>query len=83
MSYAILKRRNLPEFAPIGIFDDGRKTYFDIPAGAPMPTVFRADAKGQEYTVNSSVKGTRITVGTRSARWVLRYGDDYVCIEGK
>ena len=83
MSYAILKRRNLPDFAPIGISDDGRKTYFDIPAGAPMPAVFRADAKGQEYTVNSSVKGTRITVGTRSARWILRYGDAYVCIEGK
>lgn len=83
MSYTILKRRNLPEFAPIGISDDGRKTYFDIPPGAAMPTVFRADASGREYSVNASVKGTRITVSTRSARWVLRYGDAYVCIEGK
>ena len=83
MAYTILKRRNLPDFAPIGISDDGRKTYFDIPAGAPMPTVFRADAAGQEYTVNSSVTGTRITIGARSNRWVLRYGDTYVCIEGK
>ena len=83
MSYTILKRRNLPDFAPVRVSDDGRKTYFDIPAGAPMPTVFRADAQGREYTVNSSVKGTRITVGSRSNRWVLRYGDSYVCIEGK
>ena len=83
MSYSILKRRNLPDFAPVKVSDDGRKTYFDIPAGAPMPTVFRADAAGREYTVNSSVKGTRITVGSRSNRWVLRYGDAYACIEGK
>lgn len=83
MSYTVLKRRTLPEFAPVGISDDGRKTYFDIPPGAAMPTVFRADARGREYSVNASVKGTRITVSTRSARWVLRYGDAYVCIEGK
>ena len=83
MTYKILKRRALPEFAPIGISDDGRKTYFDIPPGAAMPTVFRADAQGREYSVNAAVKGTRITVSTRSTRWVLRYGDAYVCIEGK
>lgn len=83
MTYTILQRRNLPDFAPIGISDDGRKTYFDIPPGAAMPTVFRADAQGREYSVNAAVKGTRITVSTRSARWVLRYGDAYVCIEGK
>lgn len=83
MTYKILKRRALPEFAPISISDDGRKTYFDIPPGSAMPTVFRADAEGREYSVNAAVKDTRITVSTRSARWVLRYGDAYVCIEGK
>ena len=45
-----------------------------------MPTIFRADAKGQEYSVNSAVRGTTITVSTRSERWVLRYGDEYVCV---
>lgn len=83
LTYRILKHGPLPEFAPVGISDDGRKTYFDIPPGAAMPTIFRADAQGREYSVNTSVKGTRITVSTRSARWVLRYGDAYVCIEGK
>ena len=52
----------------------------EIEPGAPMPTIFRADAKGQEYSVNSAVRGTRITVSTRSERWVLRYGDEYVCV---
>ena len=80
MSYKIMKKgRALPGFAPVSISDDGRKTTFVIPPGAPMPTIFRADAKGQEYSVNAAVRGTTITVSTRSERWVLRYGEDYVC----
>ena len=81
MSYKVMKKgRALPGFAPVSISDDGRKTTFVIPAGAPMPTIFRADGKGQEYSVNSSVRGTTITVSTRSERWVLRYGEEYVCV---
>jgi type IV secretion system protein VirB9 len=81
MTYKIMKKgRTLPAFAPVSISDDGRKTTFVIPPGAPMPTIFRADAKGQEYAVNSSVHGTTITVSTRSERWVLRYGEEYVCV---
>jgi len=81
MSYRIMKKgHTLPGFAPVSISDDGRKTTFVIPPGAPMPTIFRADAKGQEYSVNSSVRGTTITVSTRSERWVLRYGEEYVCV---
>ena len=81
MSYKIMKKgRALPGFAPVSLSDDGRKTTFVVPPGAPMPTIFRADAKGQEYSVNSSVRGTTITVSTRSERWVLRYGEEYVCV---
>ena len=81
MNYKIMKKgRALPGFAPVSISDDGRKTTFVIPPGAPMPTIFRADAKGQEYSVNSSVRGTTITVSSRSERWVLRYGEEYVCV---
>ena len=81
MTYRILKKgRKQPAFAPVSVSDDGRKTSFVIPPGAPMPTIFRADGEGKEYSVNSSVQGTTITVGTRSERWVLRYGEDYVCV---
>lgn len=81
MTYKIMKKgRALPSFAPVSISDDGRKTTFIIPPGALMPTIFRADAKGQEYSVNSSVRGTTITVSTRSERWVLRYDEEYVCV---
>ncbi len=81
MNYKVMKKgKSLPAFTPMSISDDGRKTTFLIPPGAPMPTIFRADDKGQEYSVNSAVRGTTITVSTRSERWVLRYGEDYVCI---
>lgn len=81
MTYKVMKKgKRLPDFAPVSISDDGRKTTFVIPPGAPMPTIFRADTKGQEYSVNSSVRGTTITVSSRSERWVLRYGDEYVCV---
>lgn len=81
MRYKLLKKgTRLPEFAPISISDDGRKTSFVIPPGAPMPTIFRADAKGQEYSVNAAMRGTTITVSARSDRWVLRYGEEYACV---
>ncbi|SOC20369.1 TrbG/VirB9 family P-type conjugative transfer protein [Rhodobacter maris] len=81
MRYRVMKHAGrLPSFAPIAVSDDGRKTAFKIPSGAPMPTIFRADDRGQEYSVNSAVSGTTITVSARSERWVLRYGADYVCV---
>lgn len=82
MTYRVLNRTAAAEFAPVGISDDGKKTMFQIPPGAPIPAIFRADARGREYSVNSTVDGTVITVGARSERWVLRYGDEYVCVEG-
>ena len=82
MTYRVLSRTRAAEFVPVGVSDDGKKTRFQVPAGAPIPSVFRVDAKGQEYSVNSSANGTIITVGSRSERWVLRYGEDYVCVEG-
>ena len=82
MTYRVLSRTKAAEFTPVGISDDGKKTLFQVPPGAPIPSVFRVDARGQEYSTNSSANGTVITVGSRSERWVLRYGEEYVCIEG-
>lgn len=83
LHYVVLKKPKMPSFVPVAISDDGYKTSFRIPADAPMPSIYRADTAGREYTVNSHVSGTTITVTTRSPRWVLRMGDQYVCIEGR
>lgn len=83
LSYAVHRPPKPVKFTPRQIWDDGSKTFFRIPAGAPIPAVFRADARGLEYSVNTAVNGTVITVAGRSERWVLRYGDEYICITGK
>lgn len=83
MRYRVLSKTRGASFAPIAISDDGAKTYFQIPRGGATPTVFRVDAKGLEYAVNSTMNGSVIVVAGRSDRWVVRYGDDHACIQGK
>ncbi|MTH62462.1 TrbG/VirB9 family P-type conjugative transfer protein [Paracoccus litorisediminis] len=83
MRYAVSQGSSGADFAPIGVSDDGQKTYFQIPPGAPMPSLFRVDGKGREYSVNSNTKGEIITASARSERWVLRYGDDHICVTGR
>ncbi len=83
MRYRIINRTQGAAFSPVAISDDGTKTYFQIPRGAATPTVFRVDAKGREYAVNSTMKDAVIVVSGRSERWVVRYGDDHACILGK
>jgi type IV secretion system protein VirB9 len=83
MRYAVSRGSSGADFAPVGVSDDGQKTHFQIPPGAPMPSLFRVDAKGREYAINSHAKGEIITVAARSERWVLRYGDDYICVTGR
>ena len=82
MTYRFLSRTRAAEFVPDGVSDDGKKTRFQVPAGAAIPSVFHVDAEGQEYSVDSSANGSIITVGSRSERWVLRYCEEYVCVEG-
>lgn len=82
-SYAIAQTTKDTEFQPVRIWDDGLKTYFQFSGDAPIPSVYRADANGREYLVNGRTQGTITTVGRRSDRWVLRFGDKFVCIEAR
>lgn len=80
-SYKILAASKGAEIAPIRVWDDGQRTYFEFGSDGPTPSIYRADARGREYIVNGRTDGTRSTVGRRSDRWVIRYGDQYICIE--
>ncbi len=82
MKYRISRKSRRSSFTPVRVGDNGRQTTFQFAPGAPIPAVFRADAQGREYTANTNAQGTRLTVGSLSERWVLRYGDQYICIEG-
>jgi type IV secretion system protein VirB9 len=78
-NYAASARR---AFTPGQVWDDGTFTYFSFPRNAPVPAIFRF-AQGRERTVNSGTAGNGvIRVAGVSPQWVLRLGDESVCIEG-
>ena len=79
-TYMISVKTRDAQISPTRVWDDGSKTYFDFGPDAPIPSVYRADASGREFIVNARTDGTRITVGSRSDRWVIRYGDEFICI---
>ncbi len=81
--YVIARRSGNRQVAPVRIWDDGQKTYFQFGPDAPIPNIYRADERGREYLVNARSNGRTVTVGRRSDRWVIRYGDEYVCIQNK
>lgn len=79
--YEVASKSKDAQISPIRVWDDGKKTYFEFGPDAPSPSIYRADANGREYIVNARSNGTQIAVGRRSDRWVIRYGDEFVCIQ--
>ena len=79
-TYVMTAQTRDAQIAPTRVWDDGQKTYFEFGPDAPIPSIYRADASGREYIVNPRPNGTRVVVGTRSDRWVIRFGDEYICI---
>ncbi|WP_226561667.1 TrbG/VirB9 family P-type conjugative transfer protein [Salipiger thiooxidans] len=68
------------EFTPTRVWDDGTFTYFAFPRNAPVPAIFRY-AGGRERTVNTgAVEDGVIRVSGVNAQWVLRLGEEVVCV---
>lgn len=69
------------EFTPTRVWDDGTFTYFAFPRNAPVPAIFRYSG-GRERTVNTgTVEDGVIRVSGVNGQWVLRLGEEAVCIE--
>nr|WP_259994578.1 TrbG/VirB9 family P-type conjugative transfer protein [Sulfitobacter sp. S190] len=69
------------EFTPTRVWDDGTFTYFEFARNAPVPAIFRY-ANGRERTVNTqAVENGVIRVSGVHGQWVLRLGEDVVCIQ--
>ena len=70
------------EFAPVAVSDDGTFTYFQFAESAPLPAILRVGPEGGERTANSSTRADGVVrVSGISARWVLRLGDEVVCVQ--
>lgn len=69
------------EFTPTSVWDDGTFTYFRFPRNAPVPAIFRSTG-GRERTVNSQQNEDGVLrVSGVSSQWVLRLGQEVVCIQ--
>jgi type IV secretion system protein VirB9 len=69
------------EFTPTRVWDDGTFTYFAFAPNAPLPAIFRY-ANGRERTVNTQAPEDEvIRVSGVNRQWVLRLGEEMVCIE--
>ena len=70
------------EFAPIAVSDDGTFTYVQFAPNAPLPAILRVGPEGGERTVNSTTQaGGIVRISGVSQRWVLRLGEQVVCIQ--
>ena len=68
------------DFTPLSVWDDGTFTYFRFGPNAPVPAIFRY-RNGRERTVNSQQAGDGVLrVSGVNEQWVLRLGDEVVCI---
>lgn len=69
------------EITPREIWDDGTFTYFRFAANAPLPAIFRWSG-GNERSVNALARPDGvIRVSGVSDRWVLRLGEDEICVQ--
>lgn len=59
---------------PARVFDDGRFTYFQWPAGVDTPAVFAVGGDGREALVNHITKGRYLVVEQIAPSFVLRSG---------
>lgn len=69
------------EITPARVWDDGTFTYFAFRRNAPVPAIFR-HSDGRERSVNTSATADGvIRVSGTNRQWVLRLGEQVVCIE--
>ncbi len=67
-------------FRPLRVQDNGRQTTFLMPPGAPRPAIFKVGFDKSEALVNSRTRGSLVIVDGLSDFWVLRIGDESVCV---
>ncbi|WP_337144549.1 TrbG/VirB9 family P-type conjugative transfer protein [Mesorhizobium sp. Cs1299R1N3] len=67
-------------FRPLAVTDNTLQTTFVLPKGAPRPAIFSVGHQREEKLVNSRTDGDHIIVDGTSDYWVMRIGDETVCV---
>ncbi|MPR10163.1 TrbG/VirB9 family P-type conjugative transfer protein [Microvirga tunisiensis] len=68
------------QFVPLAVTDNTLQTTFVLSKGAPRPAIFKVGHDGKEKLVNSHTDGERVIVDGTSDYWVMRIGNDIVCV---
>lgn len=67
-------------FRPTAVHDNSLQTTFVLPKGSPRPAIFKVGVDHEEKLVNSRTDGNRIIVDGTSDYWVMRIGDQMICV---
>jgi type IV secretion system protein VirB9 len=67
-------------FRPLWVQDNGRQTTFFLPNGSRRPAIFKVGPNHTEQLINSRTEGNRVVVDGTNNYWVLRIGDESVCV---
>ena len=69
------------EITPNAVWDDGTFTYFQFAKNAPIPAIFRISGNGERSVNALATEQDVVRVSGVSGRWVLRLGDQVICIQ--
>jgi Conjugal transfer protein len=68
------------DFEPAEIFDNGKTTTIRFAGGVEMPAIYRAREDGSEELIPKSVSGENVLVHATGRKFVLRRGDEVMCL---
>jgi type IV secretion system protein VirB9 len=67
-------------FEPVAVFDNGKVTTFTFPQNITMPAIFIVNGDGSESLIPKTAKLTDVVVHAVSQKFVLRSGDEVMCV---
>jgi len=68
------------EIEPTSIYDNGKVTTIAFTGNTEIPAIFIVNTDGTEGLVPKSVEGGKVLVHAIAAKFVLRRGDDVLCL---
>lgn len=68
---------------PSSVYDNGKTTTFTFLGNTEIPAIYLVSHDGQESLVPKSIKGNKVIVHATAAQFILRRGNDVLCIFNK
>ncbi len=69
-----------PLIEPSSVYDNGKTTTFTFLGNIEIPAIYLVSFDGKESLVPKSIKGNKVIVHATAAQFVLRRGNDVLCV---